>query len=129
MAESEWISAAEAAQRLGIKQATLYSYVSRGVLTRRRAGTAGGDGRAGGGRGAGGGGGGAAGERGAGERGAGRAKGSRFDPAEVEELARRGRPRRPPGLAGLVIESGVTEIAGERLWFRGLDALDLARDW
>ena len=99
MAESEWISAAEAARRLGVKQATLYSYVSRGVLTRRRAG-------------------GAAGGR-----------GSRFDPAEVEELARRGRPRRPPGLAGLVIESGVTEIAGDRLWFRGLDVLDLAWDW
>ena len=58
-----------------------------------------------------------------------RAKGSLFDPGEVEELARRGRPRRPPGLAGLVIESGVTEIADDRLWFRGLDALDLARDW
>jgi len=28
-----------------------------------------------------------------------------------------------------VIESGVTEIADNRLWFRGLDALDLARDW
>jgi citrate synthase len=28
-----------------------------------------------------------------------------------------------------VIESGVTEIADDRLWFRGLDALDLARDW
>jgi citrate synthase len=99
MAESEWVSAAEAARRLGIKQATLYSYVSRGVLTRRRAG--GGPGQ----------------------------KGSLFDPAEVEELARRGRPRRPPGLAGLVIESGVTEITGDRLWFRGLDALDLACDW
>ena len=37
MAETDWISAAEAARRLGIKQATLYSYVSRGVLTRRRA--------------------------------------------------------------------------------------------
>ena len=47
MAESEWISAAEAARRLGIKQATLYSYVSRGVLTRRRAG----GGRGGGARG------------------------------------------------------------------------------
>ena len=56
-------------------------------------------------------------------------KGSLFDPGEVEELARRGRPRRPPGLAGLVIESGVTEIADNRLWFRGLDALDLAWDW
>ncbi len=64
---------------------------------------------------------------GAGPRGGGAS--SLFDPGEVEELARRGRPRRPPGLAGLVIESGVTEIAGDRLWFRGLDALDLARDW
>jgi citrate synthase len=99
MGETEWVGAPEAARRLGIKQATLYSYVSRGVLTRRRA-----DGAAG-------------------------AKGSLFDPAEVEELARRGRPRRPPGLAGLVIESGVTEIADNRLWFRGLDALDLAGDW
>jgi citrate synthase len=35
---TEWIGAAEAAQRLGIRQASLYSYVSRGVLTRRRAG-------------------------------------------------------------------------------------------
>ena len=66
---------------------------------------------------------------GAGRGGAGGGKGSRFDAGEVGELARRGRPRRPPGLAGLVIESGVTEIADERLWFRGLDALDLARDW
>ncbi|MBV9452105.1 MAG: hypothetical protein JO345_40090 [Streptosporangiaceae bacterium] len=32
----EWIGAAQAAQRLGVKQATLYAYVSRGMLTRRR---------------------------------------------------------------------------------------------
>jgi citrate synthase len=32
----EWINAAEAAQRLGVKQATLYAYVSRGMLSRRR---------------------------------------------------------------------------------------------
>ena len=32
----EWIGAAEAAQRLGVKPATLYAYVSRGVLRRRR---------------------------------------------------------------------------------------------
>lgn len=117
MAGTDWISAAEAARRLGIKQATLYSYVSRGVLTRRRAS---------GGRGASGG----AGARAdGGADGVAGGKGSLFDPGEVEELARRGRPRRPPGLAGLVIESGVTEIADNRLWFRGLDALDLARDW
>lgn len=35
-AVTDWIGAAQAAQRLGIKQASLYSYVSRGVLTRRR---------------------------------------------------------------------------------------------
>jgi citrate synthase len=39
---TEWIGAAEAAHRLGIKPASLYSYVSRGVLTPRR----GSDGRA-----------------------------------------------------------------------------------
>jgi len=33
---TQWIGAAEAAERLGIKQASLYAYVSRGVLTRRR---------------------------------------------------------------------------------------------
>lgn len=33
---TEWIGAAEAAERLGIKQASLYAYVSRGVLSRRR---------------------------------------------------------------------------------------------
>jgi citrate synthase len=33
---AEWITAAEAAQRLGVKQASLYSYVSRGVLSRRK---------------------------------------------------------------------------------------------
>jgi citrate synthase len=32
---TEWLGAGETARRLGIKQATLYSYVSRGVLRRR----------------------------------------------------------------------------------------------
>jgi citrate synthase len=131
MSETDWISAAEAARRLGIKQATLYSYVSRGVLTRRRASGGRGSGASGGAGGSGGAGARARADGGAGARADGVAggKGSLFDPGEVEELARRGRPRRPPGLAGLVIESGVTEIADNRLWFRGLDALDLARDW
>jgi citrate synthase len=92
---TEWINAAETARQLGVKQATLYSYVSRGVLTRRR--------------GSGG-------------------KISLFDAGEVGELARRGRPRQPPGLTGLVIESGLTEITDDTLRFRGLDALDLAQD-
>jgi citrate synthase len=90
---ADWIGAAETAERLGVKPATLYSYVSRGVLRRRHA--------AGG-------------------------RDSLFDPAEVEALARRGRPRREPGLGEFVIESGLTEIAGDRLRFRGLDAVQLA---
>jgi citrate synthase len=90
---TDWIGAAEAAQRLGIKPASLYSYVSRGVLTPRR----GPDGRA-----------------------------SLFDAAEIAGLARRGRPRRAPGGAELVIESELTEIADDRLHFRGHDAIALA---
>jgi citrate synthase len=90
---TEWIGAAEAAQRLGIKPASLYSYVSRGVLTPRR----GPDGRA-----------------------------SLFDAAEIEDLARRGKPRRGAGGADLVIESELTEIADDRLRFRGHDAIALA---
>jgi citrate synthase len=90
---TDWIGSAEAAQRLGIKPASLYSYVSRGVLTPRR----GPDGRA-----------------------------SLFDAAEIAGLARRGRPRRAPGGAELVIESELTEITDDRLRFRGHDAIALA---
>jgi citrate synthase len=89
---TDWIGTAEAARRLGVKQATLYSYVSRGVL-RRRTGE---DGRA-----------------------------SLFDAGEVDELARRGRPRLP-GPAELVIESGLTEITSDRAFYRGLDITALA---
>ncbi|WP_460341555.1 citrate/2-methylcitrate synthase [Actinoallomurus acanthiterrae] len=89
----EWIDAARAAERLGVKPATLYAYVSRGVLRRRRSP----DGRR-----------------------------SLFDPAEIEELARRGRPRRPPGASELVIESRVTALGDDRPYYRGRDALSLA---
>jgi citrate synthase len=89
---TDWIGSAEAARRLGVKQATLYSYVSRGVL-RRRTGE---DGRA-----------------------------SLFDAAEVEVLARRGRPRLP-GPGELVIESGLTEITSDHAYYRGLDITALA---
>lgn len=93
---TEWIGAAEAAERLGIKPASLYAYVSRGVLTRRREP----DGRV-----------------------------SMFDADEVDELARRGRPRRQGGRAGpaeLVIESALTEITPRTQRYRGYDATDLA---
>ncbi|HZD70481.1 MAG TPA: helix-turn-helix domain-containing protein, partial [Actinomycetes bacterium] len=36
--EGGWLDSAEAARRLGVKPATLYAYVSRGLLRRRRSG-------------------------------------------------------------------------------------------
>jgi citrate synthase len=90
---TDWIGAAEAAERLGIKQASLYAYVSRGVLSRRREA----DGRA-----------------------------SMFDADEVQELARKGRPRRTSGPAELVIESELTEITPETQRYRGYAATELA---
>ncbi|WP_336205550.1 citrate synthase [Nonomuraea sp. LPB2021202275-12-8] len=88
----EWIDAATAAERLGVKPATLYAYVSRGVLKRRHDDT--------------------------GRR-------SLFDAAEIEQLARRGRPRGQP--PELVIESGITALGLDRPYYRGHDALTLAR--
>jgi len=91
---TDWIGAAEAAQRLGIKQASLYAYVSRGVLSRRREA----DGRA-----------------------------SMFDADEVDELARKGRPRRAGGgRTEILIESALTEITSTTQRYRGYDATDLA---
>jgi citrate synthase len=90
---ADFLTAAEAARRLGVKPATLYAYVSRGVLSRVRAP----DGRA-----------------------------SLFGAEEVERLARRGRPRRPAGVADIIVESAITEITGDSLRFRGLDATRLA---
>ncbi|MBB5078192.1 citrate synthase [Nonomuraea endophytica] len=86
----DWIDAATAADRLGVKPATLYAYVSRGVLKRRH------DGRR-----------------------------SMFDAAEIEQLARRGRPRGQP--PELVIESAITALGLDRPYYRGHDALTLAR--
>jgi len=90
---TEWIGAAEAAQRLGIKQASLYAYVSRGVLSRRRET----EGRA-----------------------------SMFDAGEIDELARRGRPRRVGSPAELLFESALTELTSTSQRYRGFDAGDLA---
>ncbi len=89
----EWIDASQAAARLGVKTATLYAYVSRGVLRRRHSP----DGRR-----------------------------SLFDPAEIEELARRGRPRRPKSASD--IESGLTAIRDDRLYYRGHPARRLAEE-
>ena len=90
---TEWIGAAEAAERLGIKPASLYAYVSRGVLARRQ------------------------------EPGG---RGSLYDAREIARLARRGRPRRAPAGAELVIETAITEIAAGHLRYRGQDVMELA---
>jgi citrate synthase len=88
------LSSGQAAARLRVKPATLYAYVSRGLLSSERAP----DGRT-----------------------------SSFDPEEVERLARRSRRREPRGPAQVVVESGLTAIQQGRLWYRGLDAAELAR--
>ena len=88
------LSTAEAAARLGVKPATLYAYVSRGLLGRERAP----DGRT-----------------------------STFDPAELDRLARRGRPRRGRRPAAeLVVASALTAIDQGQPWYRGLAVSDLA---
>lgn len=54
---------------------------------------------------------------------------SRFDPAEVEQLAVRGRPREASRSRALdlQIDTGITRIADHTVRYRGLDALTLAR--
>jgi len=92
----ELLSAEAAAARLGVKTATVYAYVSRGHLRRRRQ------------------------------------PGSRrswFDAADVERLARRGRPRRttrPPAL-DFTIETAVTTLDDDVPRYRGRSSLALAR--
>ncbi len=94
------LTSREVADRLGVRLETVYAYVSRGVLTSRRAPTG---------------------------------RGSTFDRAEVDALLdreRRGRPGRPPRPStwrGPVVDTDITLIEDGRLFFRGVDAVALAR--
>jgi citrate synthase len=92
----EWINAAEAAQRLGVKQATLYAYVSRGMLARRR----GEDGRS--------------------------SLFEADEVARLADRGQRGEPRRAAGSGDFVIESELTEVADGRIRYRGLEVTKLA---
>lgn len=102
MIRRHFLSAAEAAAVLRVRPATLYAYVSRGLL--RSEADSGGRGR-------------------------------RYPAEEVEALARRAAGRRDPRQAargaldwGLpVLDSRLTLIAGGRIYYRGLDAVELAR--
>lgn len=87
-----YLSAPEAARRLGVKLDTIYAYVSRGLLTRH-----------------------------------GTEKQSRFEVAQVERLALRGRRNVVPKVPALVITTELTEVTPDAVRYRGRSALDLAR--
>jgi len=103
MADSVWLSAAEASRRLGVKRETLYAYVSRGLI---RSTPRGGATRA---------------RRYARddvERARRRAE-DRRDPASVAAHAL--------SLGSPVLESAITLIADGRLYYRGYEAVALSR--
>lgn len=101
---STYLTAAEASRRLGVTRTTLYAYVSRGLLRSRAT------------------------------------SGSRkreYAAEDVEALLQRRHARRDPtavasaalGMHGLpVLDSSLTLIDGGRLYYRGQDAIALARE-
>src|SRR5216683_568086 len=95
---AEWISASEAAERLGIKPASLYSYVSRGVLTRRKA------------------------------RGSRASLFIASEVEGLARRGRPRRATRATLGTELVIETQLTEITGDHLRYRGHDVVGLARE-
>jgi citrate synthase len=98
-----WIDAAEAARRLGVARATLYAYVSRGFVRSQPA--------------------------------PGSSRGRHYSSEDVERMRRRTEERRDPDKAAAralqwgvpVLESGIACIDGERLYYRGHDAVLLSR--
>jgi citrate synthase len=101
--KSAWLDAADAVELLGVSRATLYAYVSRGRIRSEPA--PGGDRR------------------------------SRYSRDDVERLLARTRERRHPETAaeqalhwGLpILESAITLISDDRVYYRGRDAAALAR--
>ncbi|HEX7872916.1 MAG TPA: citrate synthase [Sphingobium sp.] len=102
--KDDWISAKDAQLRLGIRSQTLYAYVSRGLLQVRAHPD---DSRR-----------------------------SLYRSAEVEALAaRKGRSRKLADVASAaidwgepVLESAITTVRAERLYYRGQDVVDLSHD-
>ncbi|MGW2179283.1 citrate/2-methylcitrate synthase [Streptomyces sp. NPDC001732] len=57
-------------------------------------------------------------------------RGSTFDAAEVDALARRtGRREPPPAVGDLAFRTGLTLIEDDHYYFRGVDATELAREY
>jgi citrate synthase len=100
---NQWITAQEAARRLGISRATLYAYVSRGFVRSTP------DPK--------------------------HPRSRRYAAEDIERLRSRGEERKDPGKAaeralhwgGPVLESAITLIAGDHLYYRGQDVVALAR--
>ncbi|MCY3634158.1 MAG: citrate synthase [bacterium] len=90
----QWLTSAEAAARLGVKRATLYSYVSRGLLER----VVDVDGRS-----------------------------SRFDPEGVDRLRSRSK-HRGDGEVGVLVSSGITQVADGELRVRGRNLIGLSAE-
>jgi citrate synthase len=98
-----WIDAADAVELLGVSRATLYAYVSRGRIRS--------------------------------EASPGNTRKRRYARDDVERMRARTQERRDPAKAaeqalhwGLpILESGITLIADGRLYYRGSDAVQLAR--
>jgi len=102
--KAAWLDANEAVQTLGVSRATLYAYVSRGRI--RSEAAPGGERR------------------------------RRYSRDDIERLLARSRERRNPEKAaeqalywGLpILESAITLIADERVYYPGHDAAALARE-
>src|SRR5690349_15098864 len=100
---SLWLSAAEAAAALKVSRATLYAYVSRGRLRSQAV------------------------------RGSSRER--EYSREDVDALRRRTEERRSPDKAAAralhwgmpVLQSSITLIDGDTLYYRGHDVIDLAR--
>jgi citrate synthase len=101
--KTEWLDAAQATRLLGVSRATLYAYVSRGYVRSEPV--------------------------------PGTPRERRYAREDVERLRVRAEERRNPEKAAEnalrwgvpILESGITLIAGGKLYYRGHDAAELAR--
>jgi len=100
---TSWVDAGEAARTLGVTRPTLYAYVSRGLIRS--------------------------------EPGTGATRARRYSRDDVDRLKRRAEERRDPDKVAVhalqwgmpVLESAITLIADDTLYYRGHDAVALAR--
>src|SRR4051812_8806214 len=103
MTKTSWLPAAEAARVLNVTHATLYAYVSRGLIRS--------------------------------EAGHGPTRARRYARDDIDRVRRRAEERRNPDKVAAhalqwgmpVLESSITRIADNTIYYRGHDAIALAR--